>query len=301
MKQGKARTHATVGIPGRGDEDKPSRQQDFCFIEEIDAAAFNQGNPRPLYGIFLFSGEGNIMVDFTEYQVDGNIVLFATPYQFINILARLQLRITSLWFHADYYCIEYHKKEVACNGLLFNNIYSPPDIVLEDGDYIEMQAIFGKLQQELNCTGNYSHAVARTYLQLILALSSKAKMASFQAPGESPVFHPILKFKDLLERHYIRERRPSYYAAQLGISPNTFSKKCKAHFHKSPSTLIQERVILEAKKLIHLTFKNMKEIAATLNFEDENYFSRYFKKYTGIAPSAFRESVGISEVAYSSM
>lgn len=38
----------------------------------------------------------------------------------------------------------------------------------------------------------------------------------------------------------------------------------------------------------------MKEIAPELNFDDENYFSRYFKKHTGITPTAFRENVGIS-------
>jgi len=64
----------------------------------------------------------------------------------------------------------------------------------------------------------------------------------------------------------------------MHISPNTLSKKLKLEFGKPPSQLIQERVILEAKKLIHLTRKSIKEIASELNFEDEFYFSKYFKK-----------------------
>ncbi|MES2425361.1 MAG: helix-turn-helix domain-containing protein [Bacteroidota bacterium] len=87
----------------------------------------------------------------------------------------------------------------------------------------------------------------------------------------------------------------------MGISPNNFSKKCKQHFLRTPSALIQERVILECKKLIHLSYKSMKEIATELNFDDVNYFSRYFKKHTGITPTAFRENVGISIAADLSM
>lgn len=71
----------------------------------------------------------------------------------------------------------------------------------------------------------------------------------------------------------------------------------KKQFSKSPSQLINERVILEAKKLLHLTYKSIKEIAQELNFEDEFYFSRYFKKNVGVSPSSYRKNVGISIVA----
>ena len=274
-----------------------------CTIEEQKASGLNAAGPRPLYGVFLFTGQGRLQVDFADYEFDGPTVLFTTPWQVFQIVPKTDFAVRTLWFHADYYCIEAHKKEVACNGLLFNNIYSQPFIRLDENGLNELHSLLDKLQQELAFQDSYSQAVARTYLQLILALSSKAKIASAIEPdlSEKAVVPSILKFKALLEKHFKEERTPAFYAAQLGMTPNTFSKKCKLQFHKPPSFLIQERVILEAKKLIHLSLKSMKEIAAELNFDDEHYFSRYFKKHTGISPTAFRESVGIAQIAYTSM
>lgn len=280
--------------------EKPASQRALCVLEEVDTATFNATAPRPLYGVFLFRGRGTVTIDFTEYPFDGNIVLFTTPWQHVRLESAGDAAMRSLWFHGDYYCIEYHKQEVACNGLLFNNIYTEPFISIDSRNYVELDTLFDRLQEELTYSDEYSRAVARTYLQLILALSSKAKMKAVPERKASRLHHPVLRFRELLELHFSKERSPAFYAAQLGLSPNAFSKKCRILFHKSPSVLIHERVILEAKKLIHLTVMSMKEIAAVLNFTDENYFSRYFKKHTGISPTAFRETVGISVVAYPS-
>jgi len=81
----------------------------------------------------------------------------------------------------------------------------------------------------------------------------------------------------LLEQNFINQRQTTFYANKLAISSSVFTKKCKEFLGKPPSIIIQERVTLEAKKLIHLTRKSIKEIASILNFEDEHYFSRYFK------------------------
>lgn len=250
-----------------------------------------------MYNIFLLQGSGKVSVDLVEYIFEGTITLFTTPYQIIYFNTEQPLKTTRLQFHGDFYCIEYHKKEVACNGLLFNNIYQQPYINLEAGDYIEMDYILGKLIIEMENTSSYSRAVIKAYLQLILALCSKIKSKDIVIYEEKNTHHPLIKFKALLENNFHKERQPSFYADQMGISPNNFSKICKQHFLKTPSTLIHERVILESKKLIHLSYKSIKEIAAELNFDDENYFSRYFKKHTGITPTAFRDNVGISIVA----
>jgi AraC family transcriptional activator of pobA len=268
-----------------------------CSIIGIDVETMNGRSPVPFYHILLFKGKGVVNVDFVEYDFSGNIALFTTPYQSMKFGGMLEGNIRMLVFHGDFYCIEYHKKEVACNGLLFNNIYAQPFVNLNEDEYEEINGLFGKLAAELNFTDSYSRAIVRSYLQLILAISSKVKIGSLVVEEEEYAKHPVSQFKALLDTHFKKERSPSFYAEQLGIAPNTFSKQCVTYFMRSPSRLIQERVILEAKKLIHLTYMSMKEISAELNFDDENYFSRYFKKHTGVPPSQFREQVGISVVA----
>ncbi|RYZ49670.1 MAG: helix-turn-helix domain-containing protein [Sphingobacteriales bacterium] len=268
-----------------------------CYVREEPVDAFNSNLPVPFYHVLLFRGQGSVTVDFVEYDFSGSTALFTSPYQAIQFKAELEGDIRILVFHGDFYCIEYHKKVVACNGLLFNNIYSQPLVSLNDEQYQGINVLLDKLAGELDFTDSYSNAVVRSYLQLILALSSKIKMGYLAATNDEQLKHPVSRFRELLETHFKTERSPSFYAAALGIAPNTFTKQCISYFSRPPSQLIQERVILEAKKLIHLTYKSMKEIAAELHFDDENYFSRYFKKHAGVSASQFREKVGISIVA----
>ncbi len=271
--------------------------QNLFSVSQQSSDDFNEVYSDAFYHAFLFDGEGSVLIDLADYQFKGKTILFTSPYQNIQLISSENFEIRNLSFHGDFYCIEYHKKEVACNGLLFNNIYLHPVFPLDDETYIELGEIIRKaaVVQE---SDRFSGAVQRSYLQLMLAISSREKMKLLEKQQlEIHDFNEVKTFQELVEKHFISERSVSFYADRLHISPNALSKKIKAEFLKSPSQIIQERVILESKKLIHLTRKTVKEIAAELNFEDEHYFSRYFKKHTGVSPVKFREQVGISVVA----
>ncbi|MET0944251.1 MAG: AraC family transcriptional regulator, partial [Flavobacterium sp.] len=204
------------------------------------------------------------------------------------------LTYTTLQFHGDFYCIEYHRKEVACNGLLFNNIYIEPSIKLTTEQHLLYCQLVDQIIDEIKEHAP-SEIVLRSYLQLILAKSSSLKITSEKQNLQKD--QKMDQFKILLEENFLSLHKPSDYASLLSMTSNNFTKQCGKRFNKTPTQMIQERLILEAKKQLHLTRLSIKEIAYGLKFQDEYYFSRVFKKMTKISPQTFRKTTGISIVA----
>lgn len=257
---------------------------------------------EPYYFALLMEGQVDFSVDFNDYQCTGKCILFLSPFQHLKVNPEGLDRITMLRFHGDFYCIEYHKEEVACNGILFNNIYDKPFIAPPAKLFNQVVGIFSKIKELEGSASRHDVAVARTYLQLILALCSREKQRQYQDGSITTVRKTgIQDFDTLLERHFSQSKSVAFYADQYHLSVGAFSKKIKKHFGKTPSILIRERMVLEAKKKLHLTYKSVREVAHELGFEDEFYFSRYFKKAVGVSPATFREEVGISIVAKKSM
>jgi len=253
---------------------------------------------EPYYLIFVFDGDSVFSVDFTTYNCKGKTLLFLSPFQLLKWADSKTRKMDVIKFHGDFYCIEYHKEEVACNGILFNNIYQQPFVSVSEHIFEEVKAIVGKIRDLSRSGKKYDISIVKTYLQLILALSSKEKQVNpdFRKRNR-PSNDPVLGFQTLLNAHFIEHRSVSFYAAYYGVSVDTFSKKVMGYFGKRPSKLIRERWTLEAKRLLHLSRKSIKEIASELHMDDEFYFSRYFKKEVGVSPKKFRETVGISIVA----
>lgn len=270
-------------------------------ISAFDSSETLSDLHAPYYFIGLLDGDVLFSVDFHKYQIGGKYIFFLSPYQLLQWDAVQLNNIRLLQFHGDFYCIEYHKAEVACNGILFNNIYTLPYIAIDDEFFNEISLLFDKIKILESSILSYDLALIRTYLQLILALCNKQKQLENGMTGMPNEPSDVQSFKTALDMHFATSKSVSFYASQYGLSVNAFSKKIRNYYGKNPSQLIRERVNLEAKRLLHLTFMTVKEIAAVLGFEDEFYFSRYFKKEVGVPPKTFRETVGISIVAEKSM
>jgi AraC-like DNA-binding protein len=247
--------------------------------------------------LLVTRGAGVYHADFGAFPFRAPVLLFATPMQVVYLAAPAPVGLTMLQFHGDFYCIEYHRPEVACNGLLFNNIYLEPSVQLSAGEERHFSLLLEQLGEEFG-QALPSLPVLRAYLQLLLAKSSSLKTRSM-ARETNPADPLMEQFRELLETHYLTLHKPSDYAQLLSIPSNTFTKRSRRYFRKTPSELIQERLVLEAKKRLHLTRSSIKEIAYSLRFADEFYFSRFFKKFTGVSPQAFRDRTGISIVARS--
>lgn len=99
------------------------------------------------------------------------------------------------------------------------------------------------------------------------------------------------KFRTLLENQFHEHLKVADYAAQLNISVSTLNRLCHQAFNASAKSMIQDRLIVEAKRKLIYTVETLEKIAYDLGFKDPAYFSRFFKQCEGMSPKAFRRSL----------
>jgi AraC family transcriptional activator of pobA len=278
-----------------------SQTGDLAFkAGEIDHATFDQLQRLPYFSvIWVQKGGGTLITGFSEYPVGENTILFFSPYRPFLIRPEGELRGEVLHFHSDFFCIYKHDKEVGCNGVLFNNIFDPPFIQLPPESTGAFGALFGQLKEEMRNEGLSQYELLVSYLKILLvkAVRLKAQQNPMLAKAFEDETEPFIlqKLKDYIEEHFRDKHSPSEYADLLNISPKALGKITKNHFNKTLTSLIADRIIIEAKRELYLTSKPIKEIAFALGFSDEYYFSRFFKNNADVSPQGYRDSVGFAK------
>ncbi|WCT76725.1 helix-turn-helix domain-containing protein [Novosphingobium humi] len=126
-------------------------------------------------------------------------------------------------------------------------------------------------------------------LALVLALAAEGLSA---APNPPRSGHDALvaRFKALVEAHYTQGWGVQDYAAHLATTAPTLTRACRAVLDQAPAEVVQQRLLLEAMRLLTYTASSIGQIASTLGFADPAYFARFFKARTGRTASDFRES-----------
>ncbi|MBI2429888.1 MAG: AraC family transcriptional regulator [Ignavibacteriales bacterium] len=246
--------------------------------------------------VWITNGCGTLKVDFSQYSFNSNTMMCFSPYQPFMLQKPEMLNMTVIHFHPDFFCIFKHQKEVACNGVLFNNIYEPPFIVLQESDSQIFSDIIEKMKSEMENSNLAYSELLISYLKIFLIHASRIKSNSNTSANEELVNakEPFIlqHVKDQIETHFKSKRLPSEYAKLLNISAKALNRIVKMHYDKTLSGLIHERITIEAKRELYLTDKTIKEIAHDLGFNDEYYFSRFFKNNTDVSPQKYRDTVG---------
>lgn len=99
------------------------------------------------------------------------------------------------------------------------------------------------------------------------------------------------EFIQLVEKHFRVNRKVSWYADQLGITPKYLSEIVKQASRKTPNDWIDQYVTLEMRVLLKNSSMNIKEMTEYLNFPNQSFFGKYFKEHVGMSPSDYRKSL----------
>jgi AraC family transcriptional regulator, transcriptional activator of pobA len=248
--------------------------------------------------IWVKEGSGRLKTNFSEYSFEKNSLFSFAPYQPFMLSSKL-VKGVAIYFHSDFFCIHKHQTEVTCNGILFNNIYQKPffqvDDILEDS----LDMVIQQIKTEIQKPGLAQYELLISFMKIFLISASrvKAQQQPESVPQTSATKEPFIlqTLKDAIERDFRSKHTPQDYAILLNISSNALAKITKTHFKKTLTNLITERIIIEAKRELYLTNKSVKEVAYELGYDDEYYFSRFFKKNVNISPQTYRETVGFGK------
>jgi AraC family transcriptional activator of pobA len=239
--------------------------------------------------VFFTAGNGDQQIDFKKFDVKPGLIYFMVPGQVHS------------WNFTD-----------KPDGYLINFSADYLRSFLLQGDYLERFSFFSgqpdqqvleldlSIQQKITSIfedilleGQHTEAINDDLVKtLLLRLFIEIERASDSVlkRNSNTYNHTLLKsFQNLIETNYAVMRLPKQYAALLYITPNHLNALCNDFLGISAGVLIRDRVILEAKRLLVNVDLLVSEIASQLNFDDQSYFIKFFKKYEGITPEKFRK------------
>ena len=249
--------------------------------------------------LWIKSGKGNVKVDFSEYDFFENQLLAFSPYQPFMLTSDEKIEGIVLNFHPEFFCIHKHQAEIACNGILFNNIYKPPYVSIDEPSKNILDMVVEQMKTEMQNPELAQYELLVSYLKIFLITATRLK--NQQQPEEEQIDNSntapfiLQNLKNYIETHFKTKHSASDYAELLNITPKALAKITKNHFNKTLTNLIAERIIIEAKRELYLTNKPVKEIAYELGYDDEHYFSRFFKTNAEISPQVYRDTVGFAK------
>jgi AraC family transcriptional activator of pobA len=154
----------------------------------------------------------------------------------------------------------------------------------------QVTGLFEQLIKESHEHGRMGMDMIRTLMLQLFILVARQSEQSSQTTVPTYNYTLLQSFRKLTDKNFTNLKLPKDYAALLYITPNHLNALCNDMLGISAGEVIRNRVILEAKRLLVNLDLNITEIAGKLNFADNSYFTKFFKKYTGITPEEFRKN-----------
>jgi AraC family transcriptional activator of pobA len=247
--------------------------------------------PHPWFTLLIVNScQGDLVIDDTKVLCYSPTLIFLTPGQHFILSPEAGSNGFSISFNQEFYCIEFHDSEVSCNGLLFLNNFSVVQIPLD----AQQQTIYNNTVKEIVSEFEQNDPLLSEMLKNLLKnllIRSNRLFRTQNATGEpdNRNIDSARKFSELVEKHFREFKQVDAYADMMGMAPASLTKKLQKFGIESPSRIIKNRIITEAKRMLIYTDKSVKEISYFIGFEDQHYFSRLFSKETGISPTDYKK------------
>lgn len=244
---------------------------------------------RVNYSITLvLSGEMTQYIDFEKFTVKAPALVLLSPDQIHQHMGDSLCEIVNIAFEEDFLMEEPVNNMVCWSACVFQT----PVVQLTDGQLKELM-VFAKLMlKENESNAPLREMIVRNTLNSLLAACARLPQRDIPTVQTDNVQNRIVRqFKELSDIYFKDKTQVAHYADMMYVTPGHLNDTIKSVIGKTAKQLIDEKRITEAKRLLFWNEHSIKEIAWQLNFEDDGYFNRFFKKHTGHTPATFQKSI----------
>ncbi len=270
------------------------QQFDMCRLEEFlqESSVGPQVHRHNYYMLMLVNqGSGRQLVDFQSYAASPGMVFLMYPGQVHAWESYSGLEGYLIFFTPAFFTQRYNN-----NNLLefpfFNSSYHSPFLKVDAPQFQHLNNLLACMLREYEQKPEDYLKTLRSYLNIFLYECKRQyqqrEAVEHRSQDKSSVLL-VRQFEQLIETHFREKHLVREYAELLLLTPNYLNAVCNKVLGKSAGSLIRERIMLEARRLLLHDNRTVAEIGSWLNFDDNSYFSRFFKKYEGRSPEQFRK------------
>ena len=235
----------------------------------------------------LEKGKGLHEIDFIKYEVHDHCIFILRPGQ----VHRLELRADNTGFLMEF-DLSFYQPKNTITAQRWKKASSKNYCGVEAARFIKLKVILANVFNEFNNKQEGYIEVIKANLDIFFIeyVRQSQDPKEIEKTESNYIQERFEELIDLLETNISRMKNVSEYADFLSLSSYQLNAITKASVGKTVSDLINEQIILEAKRFLLATPNQIKEIADYLGYEDVSYFIRFFKKHTGHSPDTFRKN-----------
>ncbi|MEI6411845.1 MAG: helix-turn-helix domain-containing protein, partial [Bacteroidota bacterium] len=229
-------------------------------------------------------------VDFEPINIKPYSLLFLKKDVVHRFDEREKVRGKVILFTNSFFCKTDSDTKFLRQSILFNDLLEVSPIEIQS-KLPQFNALLQLMNDEFETVNDEFQAnILQKMLYNFLIFAEREKHRhGFNKINKGADLDYVILFKDLLEVHFTTQKQVAYYAKKIIISEKRLNQATAKTLGKTPKEIIDDRIILEAKRILAHTNESVKEIAFYLGFEEPTNFIKYFKKHVSITPTEFRE------------
>lgn len=263
-------------------------------IDELQGGIADNPHRHNYYTvIWPLTATGKHVIDFKEYPILPHHLFFVSPGQVHQIITNPKPTGYVILFTSEFLEKNSIRNDFITNLRLFQKSDETPPLPLTDQLVSILKPFADQMLSAFNSRKELYFETIGAYLKLFLIeCNGNCTLNPDTNTQNIEVGKTIVKnFKAIVEREFKNWHQVKNYAESLSVTPNYLNEVIKSAIHLSAKDFIQERLILEAKRMALFTRKSGKEIGFELGFEDPSHFSKFFKTNTRLSLQEFKESI----------